>query len=268
MLEFKRMLNHVGTQEFANHVYDVIDLVEDLGDTSIGSSFDNLLNQYDNTDSDHWLGDVEALVVGYLQKYLASQQVTATGTIPELTAILRGLSALSDVGESEYLYNTCCTSEDNESCLSELLEYVTGTSWLHFMAILDTVGDQLLDRLMDVYRPVNSIMVDSVDRSKNVELLKAFIARYNDLLIVDGIMGGLRLGGTVKCYIDAFTPELLVSAPERVAADLYAFGLAANLELGEIYAAVQPLVETFISDINAITKVCSNLRKLCEENNG
>lgn len=269
MIEFKKLLNDNATPEFANHVFDLLDLLNDLGETSIGSTLMNLVDLRGNIDSDSWLGEVESFCANQLNRYLSSQQVTLVATLPESTDILRGLSTLSDIGESEYLYTLCSVTENAEICLAEMLEYVTGKSSDYYIPLLEHVGDSLIDSLMSEFAPTEKYDVALESKPiSGLDLLKALCQANPELLIVDAMRIGLKLGGRLETYIHAFKDDLLQEKPARIALELIAFALAADAPAAGLYETIAPHLETFISDPGTITKVAVALRKACEEYNG
>ena len=208
---------------------------------------------------------IETVLQVGLDCVLSAHAITVDGPIAVKTTIIRALLALQNYDDPVMIVSITEDSTDPINTMANLLELVTGESWVNYIDHLCIVSPTLITMIHDKYSASAESLVDMPDDTDAVRdtvqlaRLRAFMVAHPNALVTTAVTDDMRaIGVSLQILLTDYKLRLAVlepKAPDVAAMELMGLCLLSDIPSKDIARGVRDAIELVYTDINFITQV-------------
>lgn len=206
---------------------------------------------------------IETVLQVGLDCVLSAHAITVDGPIAVKTTIVQALMTLQNYDDPVMIIAITEDSTDSINTMANLLELVTGESWVNYIDHLCIVSPTLITLIHDKYCPSAEDLVDTPDDvvkdTVQMARLRTFMAAHPNALVASAITEDMRaVGVPLQILLTDYRLRLAVlepKAPDAAAMELMGLCLLSDIPSNDIARGVRDAIELIYTDINFITQV-------------
>ncbi len=216
---------------------------------------------------------IESILQVGLDCVLSAHAITVDGTIYIKTKVIEALLMLQDYDDPLMIVGLTADSEDSIHTMSNLLELMTGISWVEFIDHLCIVSPTLITMIHDRYTGSAVEALEAVEvappDSEQVAALRGWIAKHPNSIVATALSEDMRaIGVPLGVLISDYRLQLAVlepKAPDSAAMELLGLCLLSDVPIRDLQRGAKDSIELVYTDINFITQVDVALDKYLTE---
>jgi hypothetical protein len=266
--ELRTYLLTITTPENTEILITACNSLEEIG--ILNHSFD--LEQIMHSANEYSSEDNFTAIYELIQEYLITTllqfglEVKPNSNVEILNSILEAFILMPEYGDPVALLQILEQELQPEELFSEVIAYVTNTTWQLYSEIITSCNPALVTRLNTVLSE-NVAIEEPVDISSEREWFIAIRRDYNPTIASLAIQNGFKLKSPLERLM-AYSREFLIefeANPEGLACECLGILALSNIPLAEYSATITELLEHYAKDINVLTKANLFFNKLLAE---
>lgn len=274
--ELQSYLLQVVPPQRAALVIDLAEAIAAAGITAHTHGITDILALAEDEDKFITLDSIDTLLDTTARDLLRNFGITLVDDVVAfniLSGLINGINNLDNFDDPASLLGIIEDGEEPAETLVELLDLTCDLTWVDLLLVLEDVKPVLINRIQERLSLQLANQAKQVteyvegDITEQRQRLGAFTQYRRDLLVLQAIHDGLRLGQDFHASYAPFTNLLLPLAPDRLATELLGFALASNVPSGQLRDVIGHALEELFVDINHITKVDGALQSLLAQVN-
>ena len=207
---------------------------------------------------------IESVLQVGLDCVLSAHAMTVDGPIAIKTTIVNALLSLQNYDDPVMIVSITEDSEDSIQTMANLLELVTGESWVNYIDHLCVVSPTLITLIRSRYTASAESLLDTPDDgverdTLQLKRLRDFMAAHPNALVTIAVTDDMRSTGIpLQILITDYRVRLALlepKAPDAAAMELMGLCLLSDIPSKDIGRGVRDAIELVYTDINFITQV-------------
>lgn len=207
---------------------------------------------------------IESVLQVGLDCVLSAHAMTVDGPIAIKTTIVNALLSLQNYDDPVMIVSITEDSEDSIQTMANLLELVTGESWVNYIEHLCVVSPTLITLIRSRYTASAESLLDTPDDgverdTLQLKRLRDFMTAHPNALVTIAVTDDMRNAGIpLQILITDYRVRLALlepKAPDAAAMELMGLCLLSDIPSKDIGRGVRDAIELVYTDINFITQV-------------
>lgn len=268
--ELRTYLLSVTTHESTDLYMLAMKAFEQLGYTDHIPDISIMLENREYYSNETVLEDLYSTFVIHIEEVFATIYIETNDelTLEIGTKLLSGLKGIEQYGFPEHLLNFINEEATPEESFADIISVIEIIDPIIILSKLKRVPEEFIERIKNL---LEKKILDETNVIDNIESIqsrtKFFLETYNETLGYSLIKDGNKLGSKLETLVEKSNENLVLleNNPAMLALNILSIVLMSSVTTESIYKESILIAEDFSKDINVLTKVTLEIKKLLGE---
>lgn len=223
--------------------------------------FEQELSNNETKETSSLIENIQSTLINLLKGIISNfgVEVSSEATLYQCLDLVKALSLIDNYEDLETINSRILGSEGNVASLSDVLELTGSLNSIDYMSFIDSVSQELLDKIEELSKEPNIEESVSEDLFNEIRArllkFKSFVKDFDNSLIGNRIKDGLKLGMDIRELDHLQWSELESLDSDTIASELVGLVLVSNLPKYSLSKAISKELDNLHFDVDKLTTV-------------